>query len=174
MDKKLLELAVEIIQSQVAMSKMSGEEIEAALIRVYNALHQMRQAEEEGRSISLNGRSVETEDIKRDTQEKVDARSSVQEDKVICLECGADFRQLTANHLKTHQLTPREYKRKWGFSLKQPLAAKLLTKLRSRSAKKRGLPKKLQQYLEDQRQKKSERGLEGTNETKKAGSSTRG
>lgn len=83
-----------------------------------------------------------------------DPRSSIQEDKVICLECGSDFRQLTANHLRTHNLTPREYKRKWGFPLKQPLAAKMLTRLRSRSAKKRGLPQKLQQYLEIQREKK--------------------
>jgi len=155
MDKKLLELAVGIVQAQVALSKMTGEEIEATLLRTYNALHKMQQAENEGRAIQMAAEGAEELDVKGERPETADPRSSVQEDKVICLECAAEFRQLTANHLRTHGLTPREYKRKWGFPLKQPLAARVLTKLRSRSAKKRGLPLKLQQYLEDQRQKKS-------------------
>jgi predicted transcriptional regulator len=158
MDKKLLELAVGIVQAQVALSKMTSEEIEATLLRTYNALHRMEQAENEGRSIHMAEEGVDEPDVKVEGGEKADPRSSVQEDKVICLECAAEFRQLTANHLRTHGLTPREYKRKWGFPLKQPLAARVLTKLRSRSAKKRGLPVKLQQYLEDQRQKKSASG----------------
>ena len=51
MEKKLLELAVEIVHAQASMSKMTGEDIEQALVRVYNALQNMRLAEEEGRSI---------------------------------------------------------------------------------------------------------------------------
>lgn len=154
MDKKLLELAVEIVQAQVSIGKMSGEEIESVLVKVYNALHRMRRAEDEGRPVAVDesGYGVAGE---REAPGKADPRASIQEDQVTCMECGSQFRQLTANHLRTHQLTPREYKRKWGFPLKQPLAARVLTKLRSRSAKKRGLPLKLQQYLEDQRRIKS-------------------
>ena len=85
----------------------------------------------------------------------MDPKSSIEEEKVTCLECGGEFRQLTANHLRSHQLTPREYKKKWGFPLKQPLAARMLTSLRSRSAKKRGLPKKLQEYLDGRQQRKA-------------------
>jgi len=153
MDKKLLELAVEIVQAQVSIGKMTGEEIESVLVRVYNALHRMRRAEEEGRPVAMEeiGYGAADEQV---PPGKGDPRDSIQEDQVICMECGSQFRQLTANHLRTHQLTPREYKRKWGFPLKQPLAARVLTKLRSRSAKKRGLPQKLQQYLEDQRRRK--------------------
>jgi len=51
MEKKLLELAVEIVQAQASTSKMTGDEIELSLVRVYNALHKMRLAEDEGRSI---------------------------------------------------------------------------------------------------------------------------
>jgi predicted transcriptional regulator len=71
------------------------------------------------------------------------------------MECKAEFRQLTANHLRIHHLTPREYKKKWGFPLKQPLSARMLTKLRSRSAKKRGLPEKLRIYLDQKRENKT-------------------
>ena len=158
MEKKLLELAVEIVQAQASMSKMGGEEIEQALIRVYNALHRMRLAEEEGTSILHTG--MESKENGHSGASPVDPRSSIQEDKVTCMECMAEFRQLTANHLRTHQLTPREYKKKWGFALKQPLAAKVLTKLRSRSAKKRGLPAKLQIYLDQKRKNKA--GVETT------------
>lgn len=154
MEKRLLELAVEIVHAQVSLSKMSGEEIEAVLIRVYNALYKMQKAEEAQRPVAMEGEGREEAAGRVEPPQIPDARASIQEDKVICLECGAEFRQLTANHLRTHQLTPKEYKRKWGFPLKQSLAARVLTKLRSRSAKKRGLPQKLQQYLEAQRQKK--------------------
>lgn len=156
MDKRLLELAVEIVQSQASLNKMSGEEIEATLIKVYNALNRIQDAEREGRSvISMNALSSELSFAEsRISGKSSDPRTSIQEDKVICLECRAEFRQLTANHLKSHGLSPREYKRKWGFPLKQPLAARVLTNLRSKSAKKRGLPQKLQQYLENQRQNK--------------------
>lgn len=153
MAKKLLELAVEIVQTQVSTNKMTAEEIESALMRVYNALYRMQCAEEEGKSLELYAHT-EPAPVSGAEMEEVDPRTSIHEDRVTCLECGAEFRQLTANHLKTHQLTPREYKRKWGFPLKQPLAAKVLTKLRSRAAKKRGLPPKLQEYLEEQRQRK--------------------
>ena len=154
MEKKLLELAVEIVQAQAAIAKMSGDEIELALVRVYNALHKMRLAEEAGQPIRLD----EVDQVippHAGTSTEMDPADSILDDKVICLECKAEFRQLTANHLRTHQLTPRQYKKKWGFPLKQPLAARVLTKLRSRSAKKRGLPEKLQIYLDQKRKTKN-------------------
>lgn len=154
MDKKLLELAVEIVQAQVALSKMSGEEIESVLIRVYNALYKMQEAEREGRCIGTQLDVAADTATLPEASDKIDPRSSIQEDKVVCLECGLEFRQLTANHLKTHGSSPKEYKRKWGFPLKQPLAARILTRARSSSAKKRGLPEKLQRYLEAKRQEK--------------------
>ena len=154
MEKRLLELAVDIVRAQVSLGKMSGEEIEVILIKVYNALYRMQKAEEDQCAVPVGGEGAETASGRTESPQVTDARASIQEDKVTCLECGAEFRQLTANHLRTHQLTPKEYKRKWGFPLKQSLAARVLTKLRSRSAKKRGLPQKLQQYLDAQRQKK--------------------
>ncbi|MFZ2445310.1 MAG: MucR family transcriptional regulator [Syntrophobacteraceae bacterium] len=153
MEKKLLELAVEIVQAQASISKMTGDEIEMSLVRVYNALHKMRLAEDAGRSILLE--DVDPPVSPRAAVTDPDPRSSIQDDKVTCMECGAEFRQLTANHLRSHQLTPREYKKKWGFPLKQPLAARVLTKSRSKSAKKRGLPEKLRLYLDQKRKDKT-------------------
>jgi len=159
MEKKLLELAVEIVQTQAAMSRMTAEDIEFALIRVYNALHTMRLAEDGGRPVL----SEEPAPRISDGGFAADPLFSIQEEKVICMECKAELRQLTANHLRIHHLTPREYKKKWGFPLKQPLSAKMLTKLRSRSAKKRGLPENLRIYLDQKRENKSSSERELTN-----------
>lgn len=150
MSKKLLELAVEIVQAQASMNKMSAEEIEMALVRAYNALQKMSEAEEHGQVIL----STRIEDSGAPVS-PTDPLSSIQEDKVTCMECKAELRQLTANHLRIHHLTPREYKKKWGFPLKQPLSAKILTDLRSRSAKKRGLPENLRIYLDHKREGKT-------------------
>ncbi|MGC9966273.1 MAG: MucR family transcriptional regulator [Syntrophobacteraceae bacterium] len=156
MGKKLLELAVDIVHAQASMSKMTGQDIEQALVRVYNALHKLKLAEEGGQSIMPAEKALQDVSV----PVAADPGSSIQEDRVICMECKAEFRQLTANHLRIHHLTPREYKKKWGFALKQPLSAKMLTKLRSRSAKKRGLPEKLRIYLDQKRENKMNSGQE--------------
>jgi predicted transcriptional regulator len=152
MNKKLLELAAELVQAQASNTRMSAEEIETALMRTYNTLLKMQVAEQEGKSVEIV--AVPGDGTEEAPAQAPDPSKSIQKNKVICLECGAEFKQLTANHLRSHQLSPREYKRKWGFPLKQPLTAKLLTASRSKSAKKRGLPPKLKEYIEKRSQEK--------------------
>lgn len=154
MNKKLLEIASEIVQAQASNSRMSAEDIELALMRTYNTLRKMQVAEQEGKPLEGLAALEEAGEEAAGIPGK-DPIKSIQKNKVICLECGAEFKQLTANHLRSHELTPREYKRKWGFPLKQPLTAKVLTTARSKSAKKRGLPAKLQEYIEKRRQERT-------------------
>ena len=91
------------------------------------------------------------------TEEKpvLSPANSIQNDKVICLECGAEMKQLTSKHLVSHGMDQKEYKKKYGFSMRTPLAAKSLTKARSTAAKKRGLPEKLKRAIEARRQKRA-------------------
>jgi hypothetical protein len=65
------------------------------------------------------------------------------------------MRQLTSKHLVSHEMSQKEYRKKYGFTMRTPLAAKSLTKSRSKAAKKRGLPDKLQKYMEARRQAKA-------------------
>ncbi len=156
MSKSLLQLAAEIVQAQVAVNRMPPEDIDKALKVVYNTLCRIQAAEEAGRLVVLGDKTPEA--VAMPTRVRVDpiqVANSIQQDRVICLECGAAFRQLTANHLRSHGLTPREYKQKYGFPLKQPLSAKFLTAIRSEKAKKRGIPENLKKYQETLRQKKS-------------------
>jgi predicted transcriptional regulator len=92
-------------------------------------------------------------------------QDSIQDDKVICLECGAEMRQLTTKHLVSHGLSQKEYRKKYGFTMRTPLAAKYLTKARSKTMKKRGLPEKLRQYQEARRQGKEEASKPAATET---------
>lgn len=152
MSKKLLEIAAEIVQNQVSNNPMNAEAIVASLKHVFTALQTMQKSEIEG--TLLEGRLADEVLGGEKGQEKPDAKSSVQDDKIVCLECGAEMRQLTAKHLGAHNLTPREYKQKYGFPLKQPLSAKSLTRARSKAAKKRGLPENLMKYHEMRKQQK--------------------
>lgn len=153
MKKQLLELAVGIVQAQASSSTTAPEDIEVALMRTFNVLHKMQKAELEQKPVALTISPEDSAAAKQEPQ-KIGAKESIQETKVICLECGTEFKQLTANHLRNHGLTSREYKRKWGFPLRQSLTAKSMAKARSKAAKKRGLPENLIKYRAAQKLKK--------------------
>jgi predicted transcriptional regulator len=147
MPKKLMEIASEIVQAQASKTSMTADDIALSLRQVFSTLHDLQRAE-----------SGEIELPK--PQESAPARpltpqDSIQKDKVICLECGAEMRQLTKYHLISHGMDQNEYRKKYGFTMRTPLAAKSLIKARSKAAKKRGLPEKLKKYLEARRQAKA-------------------
>jgi len=154
MSKRLVEMAAEIVQAQASKSSMSSEEIVASLKEVFSALASMKNAELQDMSLgeTMAGESVAA----AVAPQPMDPKESIQENKIVCLECCTEMRQLTAKHLAAHGLTPREYKKKWGFAMKQPLSAKALTRARSKAAKKRGLPEKLLKYLESRKRNTAE------------------
>ena len=67
----------------------------------------------------------------------------------------------------------KQYKKKYGFSMRTPLAAKSVTKAQSKAAKTRGLPEKLTQLNEARRKEKAEGTAQTPAETKTAGKSRR-
>ena len=72
---------------------------------------------------------------------------SIQKNKIVCLECGEEFKMLSPKHLRSHGLTGREYRKKWGFTLRQPLCAKALSERRKKAGKDRGLPENLRKSI---------------------------
>jgi predicted transcriptional regulator len=68
------------------------------------------------------------------------------------------MRQLTSKHLVSHGMDQKQYRKKYGFTMRTPLAAKSLTKARSKAAKKRGLPENLTKFIEARRQEKARAG----------------
>lgn len=151
MDRKVFEIAAEIVKAQVTLTPMSGAEIAASLREVFNTLQAMQKSENTG--------VVCEPEVTPDEKPVLTPENSIQNDKVICLECGAEMRQLTKLHLGKHGMDSREYKQKYGFGMKTPLSAKSLTRARIKIARKRGIPEKLKQYLEAKRQSKAAAAL---------------
>ena len=68
-----------------------------------------------------------------------DPRRAVEEEQIVCLICGARFRQLTNTHLRSHQLTAAEYKVRFGYNRGRPLMCRTLARLYAERAVRNGL-----------------------------------
>src|SRR5208337_1564881 len=156
MSKKLIEIASEIVQTQVSKSSMTSTDIASSLRQVFGALHELQRAESGEIDLPKTQESP--------APKTLTPQDSIQNDKVICLECGAEMKQLTVKHLVSHGMSLKEYKKKYGFTMRTPLAAKSLTKARSKSARKRGLPDKFREYLEARKQKKAQSSTQAATE----------
>ena len=58
-----------------------------------------------------------------------DPRLAVQEDRIVCLICGAPFRQLTNTHLRGHATSAAEYRARFGYNRRRALMCRALRRL---------------------------------------------
>jgi predicted transcriptional regulator len=70
---------------------------------------------------------------------RADPRQAIQDDHIRCLMCGRAFRQLTNTHLRKHQMSASEYKRRFGYNRGRPLMCRELQVLYADRAVKSGL-----------------------------------
>ena len=83
------------------------------------------------------GRAVPIE--REESKPKIAVKKSVMADYIICLEDGKKFKSLK-RHLRTHyNLSPEEYREKWGLPHDYPMVAPNYARARSDLAKKMGL-----------------------------------
>ena len=129
MGKSLTEMASEIVAAQASHAVMGADEMVAALKKTFDALKNIKTIEEGGPEADAP---------------PVEPRKSIQRNYIINLEDGKKYKQLTTRTLAKYGLTPAEYRKKWGFSARQPLASKALSAKRRKTAKALGLGEKLQ------------------------------
>jgi len=151
MAKTLLEMTVDIVQSQSTTTQMSSEEIKTALIQTFEKLKGLQNLENTGLKADLSG-----EDLGSSRQSLIEPKKSIQKNKVVCLECGHEFKILSPKHLKLHGITAKEYRKKYDLSPRQALCAKSLSEKRSQSAKERGLPVNFVAAIKKRTRKKKE------------------
>src|SRR6202047_5658304 len=72
----------------------------------------------------------------------VSVRRSVQQDYVVCLDCGYRGKTLRRHISRQHGLSRDEYRRRWGLRNDHPLTAPAYTERRSMLAKELGLGRK--------------------------------
>jgi predicted transcriptional regulator len=72
----------------------------------------------------------------------VPIKKSVTPDFLICLEDGQKFKSLKRHLRTTYNLTPEEYRAKWGLPQDYPMVSPLYSEARSSLAKTMGLGQK--------------------------------
>jgi predicted transcriptional regulator len=121
----LLVLTTEIVSSYVANNTVPVEELPNLARQVYATLVSIGQ--------STGGGGVER------PQPAVPIKKSVHPDYVVCLEDGRKLKMLK-RHLKTaFNMTPEEYRERWGLPADYPMVAPNYARQRSSLAKKIGL-----------------------------------
>jgi hypothetical protein len=68
-----------------------------------------------------------------------DPRLALQENCIVCLICGARFRQLTNTHLRAHGTGAAEYRARFGYNRRRALMCRALRRLYTERAIRAGL-----------------------------------
>jgi predicted transcriptional regulator len=121
----LVGLTANIVSAYVSNNTVGREDIPAMIADIHEALSKASQ----------RNSTAEREDLKP----AVSPKKSVHDDYLICLEDGKKFKSLK-RHLRTHyNLSPDEYREKWGLPHDYPMVAPNYAAARSHLAKQMGL-----------------------------------
>ncbi len=121
----LVELTARIVSAFVSKNTLSASDLPQLISDTHAALSR----------VTGGAPLPEREEIKP----KVPVKRSVMPDHIVCLEDGKKFKSLK-RHLRTHyNLSPDDYREKWGLPPDYPMVAPNYARARSDLAKKMGL-----------------------------------
>ena len=127
-DHELVELSADIVSAYVGHNALSVADLPKLIADVHGAL----------KNLKSNGAASAPVELKP----AVSIRKSIAPDYLICLEDGKKFKSLK-RHLRTHyDLSPEQYREKWGLPADYPMVAPNYSETRSRLAKDNGLGRK--------------------------------
>jgi predicted transcriptional regulator len=126
-NSELVTLAAEIVCAYVSNNTVAAAELPDVIASVHSAL-----ARATGGAVAA---PVEREEQKP----AISAKKSITNEYLICMEDGKKFKSLK-RHIRTHyNLSPEEYREKWGLPHDYPMVAPAYAEARSALAKKMGL-----------------------------------
>lgn len=124
----LVAMTAEIVAAYLSNNTVAISDVPSLIETVYTGLS--------------NVEALHTGDAPLQVEPAVPVKQSVTADYLICLEDGKQFKSLK-RHLRTHyNLSPEEYRRKWGLPIDYPMVAPNYAAARSKLAKKMGLGQK--------------------------------
>lgn len=123
-DDTLLTLTADIVAAHVSNNSVAVNDLPNLIQNVHQALT----------GISSSGAASEEK-----PEPKVSIRSSVKPDTITCLECGKKQKMLKRHLMTNHQMTPADYRQKWGLSSDYPMVAPNYAEQRRTLAKSIGL-----------------------------------
>ena len=118
-----LELTTEIVAAYVSNNPVQSSELSNLIRSVHETLQ------------GLSGQKVETVEAKP----AIPVKKSVTDDYLICLEDGKKFKSLKRHLRAKYDMTPEEYREKWGLPYDYPMVAPSYARKRSKLAKQMGL-----------------------------------
>jgi predicted transcriptional regulator len=121
----LITLTASIVSAYVSHNTIVAENLPNFITSVHGAL----------RSASIEA----TKEPKEELKPAVPVKKSIYPEYIICLEDGKKFKSLK-RHLRTHyDLSPEEYRERWGLPADYPMVAPMYAAARSQLAKTMGL-----------------------------------
>ncbi len=128
-DDVLLDLTTDIVSAYVGNNPVSATDLSNIIGDVYKALG------------DVAGTSLAPPEAEK-PKPPVSIKKSLGHEYLICLEDGKKFKSLK-RHLKTHyDMSPEQYREKWGLSPDYPMVAPAYAEARSNLAKQMGLGQK--------------------------------
>jgi predicted transcriptional regulator len=127
MDDKseVIEMTADIVSAYVGNNTIATADLPSLIQSVHRALT----------SVSTGAEPVET----APKEPAVPVRRSITPDYLVCLEDGRKFKSLK-RHLRTkYNMSPEDYRAKWGLAKDYPMVAPNYAKARSELAKQMGL-----------------------------------
>jgi predicted transcriptional regulator len=122
---ELLQLTAEIVAAHVGKTAVPNAELPELIASVHAALAGVGAPEPEAPPAPA-----------------VSVKKSVQDEHIICLECGKKMKMLK-RHLNTdHGMTPAEYRARWNLPADYPMVAPAYSRKRQNLAKEIGLGRK--------------------------------
>lgn len=123
----VMSLTADIVTAYVSGNKMAPAELTGFISQVHAAL-----------SSTASGKS---EPEPQNLEPAVPIKNSVKPDYIVCLEDGKKFKSLRRHLRSKFNISPEEYRKKWGLKHDYPMVAPAYAAQRSELAKSMGLGK---------------------------------
>ena len=131
----LLTLAAKIVSAHVGNHDTPSSALPNLIRDVYNSLRDVEPQEPSPQAVAMRPVSAGP------TRGAV-GKQTVFSDRLTCLECGLTMKMLKRHLITVHDLSPDQYRQKWGLPSNYALVASDYAKLRSSLAKQSGLGKR--------------------------------
>ena len=121
----LITLTADIVSAHVSNNSVAVNDLPTLISNVHSALS------------GLSGPAKEEAPTR--PEPKVSIRASVKPDYIVCLEDGKKLKMLKRYLKTTYDMTPDQYRQRWGLNADYPMTAPNYTEQRRNLAKKIGL-----------------------------------
>ncbi len=126
--EEVLRMAVDVVAAYLSNNQVASAQIPDVINSVFQSLNELDVAPVEAKA--------------EPQRPAVPVRKSVTPDYIVCLEDGKKLKMLKRHLQTTYNMSPEEYRAKWGLPADYPMVAPNYAKQRSEFAKRIGLGRK--------------------------------